>query len=47
MSVKIVRLTFVCFVVNCTKVSIFHPLEAVGRGSETQLEVGEKLNSIT
>ena len=22
----------------------FHPLEVVGRGSETQLQVGEKLN---
>ena len=24
--------------------SNFHPLEVVGRGSETQLQVGEKLN---
>ena len=24
----------------------FHPLEVVGRGSETQLQVGENLNSI-
>ena len=24
----------------------FHPLEAVGRGSETQLQVGENLNCI-
>ena len=23
----------------------FHPLEVVGRGSETQLQVGENLNS--
>ena len=26
--------------------SIFHPLEVVGRGSETQLQVGENLNKI-
>ena len=26
---------------------IFHQLEAVGRGSDTQLQVGEKLNEIT
>ena len=25
----------------------FHPLEAVGRGSWTQLQVGENLNMIT
>ena len=25
--------------------SDFHPLEVVGRGSETQLELGEHLNS--
>ena len=25
--------------------SNFHPLEVVGRGSETQLQVGENLNS--
>ena len=24
----------------------FHPLEVVGRGSETQLQVGENLNNI-
>ena len=24
-----------------------HPLEVVGRGSETQLQVGENLNSVT
>ena len=24
---------------------IFYPLEVVGRGSETQLQVGEKLNN--
>ena len=27
--------------------SNFHPLEVVNRGSETQLQVGEKLNKIT
>ena len=25
----------------------FHPLEVVGRGSETQLQVGENLNETT
>ena len=27
--------------------SNFHPLEVVGRGSETQLQVGENFNKIT
>ena len=27
--------------------SNFHPLEVVGRGSETQLQVGENLNRLT
>ena len=27
--------------------SSFHPLEVVGRGSETQLQVGETLNTIS
>ena len=27
--------------------SKFHPLEVVGRGSETQLQVGGNLNSLT
>ena len=27
--------------------SNFHPLEVVDRGSETQLQVGEKLNKLT
>ena len=27
--------------------SNFHPLEVVGRGSETQLQVGENLNKLT
>ena len=26
---------------------IFHPLEVVGRGIETQLQMGEKVNKIT
>ena len=26
---------------------IFHPYEVVGRGSDTQLHMGEKFNSIT
>ena len=25
----------------------FHPLEVEGRGSETQLQVGEKINNLT
>ena len=29
-----------------TNMSNFHPLEVVGRGSETQLQVGENLQSI-
>ena len=33
-----------CLVSNQTQISNFHPLEVVGRGSETQLQVGEKLN---
>ena len=36
-----------CLASNKANMSNFHPLEVVGRGSETQLEVGEKLNSIT
>ena len=32
----------------CSQIKLnFHPLEVVGRGSETQLQVGEKFNSIT
>ena len=27
--------------------SNFHPLEVVGHGSETQLQVGENLNELT
>ena len=27
--------------------SNFHPLEVVGRGSETQLQLGENLNKLT
>ena len=30
-----------------TNTSNFHPLEVVGRGSETQLQVGENLNYLT
>ena len=29
---------------NLTNMSSFHPLEVVGRGSETQVQVGEKFN---
>ena len=32
-----------CFVSNQTNVSIFHPLDVVGRGSDTQLQVDENL----
>ena len=31
---------------SLNKNSHFHPLEVVGRGSETQLQVGENLNKI-
>ena len=37
---------FKCLVSSKTNESIFHPLEAVGRVSETQLQVGEKLNKM-
>ena len=30
-----------------TNVSNFHPLEDVGRGSETQLQVDENFNKVT
>ena len=33
------------YVSNLTNPSNFHPLEVVGRGSETQLQVGEKIKS--
>ena len=33
-----------CVVSNYTYMSNFHPLEVVGRGSETQLQVSENLN---
>ena len=36
-----------CFDFNSTNESNFYPLEVVGRGSETQLQVGKKLNFIT
>ena len=29
---------------NCTNINNFHSPEVVGRGSETQLQVGENLN---
>ena len=32
---------FACFYSNYTNISIFYPLEVVGRGSETRLQVGE------
>ena len=32
---------------NLTNMSNFQPLEVVGGGSETQLQVGENLNKIT
>ena len=41
-----VRLTE-CFDSDCTNMSHFHPIEVVGRGSETQLQVGENLNKLT
>ena len=33
-----------CLVSYSTNISNYHPLEVVGRGSETQLQVGENLN---
>ena len=35
------------FVLNLHKYEYFYPLEVVGRGSETQLQVGKNLNKIT
>ena len=35
------------FVLKFTNMSHFQPLEVVGRCSETQLQVGEKLNKLT
>ena len=35
-----------CLVSNKTKKSNFHPLEVVDRGSETQLQVGGKINHL-
>ena len=35
------------FVLKLKKRSNFQPLEVVGRGSQTQLQVGEKLNKLT
>ena len=36
-----------CLNIKIIFVSNFHPLEVVGRGSETQLQVGENLNKLT
>ena len=36
-----------CFVPDETDMSSFHRIEVVGRGSETQLQVGKKLNKVT
>ena len=36
-----------CSVSNIINMSNFHPLEVVGRGSETQPEVGANLNKLT
>ena len=33
---------FKCLVSNWTNMTSFHPLEVVGRASDTQLQVGEK-----
>ena len=39
---------FKCLVTNIKiNMSNFHPLEVVGRGSETKLQVGENLNKVT
>ena len=35
------------FGLKLKKLSIFHSLEVVGRGSETQLQVGENFNKLT
>ena len=40
LDIKVCRL----LVTNKKNTSNFHPLEVLGRGSETQLEVGENLN---
>ena len=41
--VKNVKMTYVPIQIK-KKVSNFHPYEDVGRGSETQLQVDEKIN---
>ena len=43
MSVRTVRFANVGFKLG----EYFHPLEGVGRGSETQLQVGENIKKIT
>ena len=40
-SIEMLLLKVICFDSSCTEVSHFYPLEVVGRGSETQLQVGE------
>ena len=35
------------FFLNSTNVSTFNPLEVVGRGSDTQLQVGDKCIKLT
>ena len=38
--------TFTINLINCAYKVNFHPLEVVGRGSETQLQVDKTLNSM-
>ena len=40
LNIKIIK----CLVLKLTNMSNFHQLEVVGRGSETQLQVSEKLD---
>ena len=47
MKIKFRRHDFPIFRLKLNKMSHFYPLEVVGRGSETQLQVGENLNTIT
>ena len=46
MSIKFVRLAFEGIQIAYNCVIVFHPLEIVGYGSETQLEVGENLSIV-
>ena len=43
LNIKICR----CLISNLKNMNNFHPLEVVGRDSETQLQVGENLNKLT